>query len=198
MWRSDIAKILRIAAIAAGLVIMAPSAQAAENPPQKLKIVKGGIEIALASDGLVIIDPSTGKTVPLPFGASWRLSNSVVYYATGDRPFNSANAECGTGAMEFSRFDKITLNFLEGRFVGWSVGAANPARPLKTVGGVGRDSRRVELVTMAGYSQVADSTLGDEFIIDADSGYDLSGLFSGPEPDAQVTDIWAGTNCIFR
>ncbi|MEO1044076.1 MAG: hypothetical protein AAFX04_01400 [Pseudomonadota bacterium] len=107
----------------------------------------------------------------------------------------TTNEECGAGPIVFVNYDLVSLNFQQGVFVGWWFRTESA---LRTDRGIGLGSRWSEV--QAVYPQVEeqrDSTLGREFYI-LDDGQHISGLLDGDGDDALVTDLWGGTNCIFR
>ena len=59
--------------------------------------------------------------------------------------------------------------------------------------GVGIGTTRIEMAESLTFEIYEDSTIGTEF---QTAGF--SGLLGSDAPDARVTDLWAGTNCIFR
>ncbi|MCB2088434.1 MAG: hypothetical protein R3E18_12970 [Sphingomonadaceae bacterium] len=125
------------------------------------------------------------EDVAVPFGSSRAETEATLIPLLGEPQSRDANGECGAGAMEFSAYEGLTLNFMDGIFVGWSANGA-PYLPSET---------RAELGDAA--TPFADSTIGEEFTMGEGDAI-VSGLFASDDPDAPVTDLWAGTNCIFR
>lgn len=122
---------------------------------------------------------------PVPFGTDRSATEVELVPLLGEPSSRDSNPECGAGPMEFSHYAGLTLNFQQGKFVGWSANAA-PWLPGETRG------------EMAGkIEMMKDSTLGHEFTM-GEGEQIVSGLFDGEGPDARVSDMWAGTNCIFR
>jgi hypothetical protein len=85
----------------------------------------------------------------------------------------------------------LVLHAADSEFIGWSARPDTDAS-LTTIAGVGTGSTRGELE--AAYTvEVTETSLGTEF-----STGSLFGLLSSTEPDATITDLWAGTVCNFR
>jgi hypothetical protein len=102
--------------------------------------------------------------------------------------------ECGAGPMEFANWGKVVLMFKGGEFVGWELREASDEPWVGTPGGVTIGTPRAELQAALGAApQVRKSSLGAEF-----NAGGFSGLLSSDKPDAKVTALWAGTNCIMR
>lgn len=102
--------------------------------------------------------------------------------------------ECGAGPMEFASFGKVVLNFQQGEFVGWELREASNEPWIGNPGGLTIGSPRSELQAATGAEpKVEKTSLGVEF----NSG-GFTGLLSSDKPDAKVTALWAGTNCIMR
>jgi hypothetical protein len=102
--------------------------------------------------------------------------------------------ECGAGPMEFASFGKVVLMFQQGEFVGWELKEASGEPWIGTPGGITIGSPRSELQTATGAApKVEKTSLGVEF-----NAGGFTGLLSSDKPDAKVTALWAGTNCIMR
>ena len=146
--------------------------------------------LRLTSDGLLVAGPGT----QLAFGMAKAEAVVAVTAILGQPTDQGSNQECGAGPMEFVEFGPLALNFQDGAFVGWF--HSQPARtpPLTTATSVGIGTARDQIVGEGqGPLQVSETSLGTQFEI---SG--INGLLSGPEPNATVTSLWAGTNCIFE
>lgn len=59
--------------------------------------------------------------------------------------------------------------------------------------GVGVGTTASEMAESLAFEIYDDSTIGTEFHAGG-----LSGLLESDAPDARITDLWAGANCIFR
>lgn len=100
-----------------------------------------------------------------------------------------ANAECGAGPMDFTVYPSgLTVNYQDGKLVGWSLRAASKAISVK--GDVAIGTPRAEAEAAPGFALIEDSTLGEEFML----GESLAGFI---EDDA-VSLLYAGTQCFFR
>jgi hypothetical protein len=178
------------AAAAAPAPGSAPAANAAAAAQPAAGPAKAAAGIALDGEGLRLVDAATGSTRLLAFGTPAAAATEAVTRSLG-RPPNelSSNPECGAGTLEFAAWTGVIgLVFQEGEFVGWD----DPAT-LTTMDGIGVGVTRAALAAARKIEIDPNSTLGTEFT----SG-GLSGLLSSAAPDAKVTDLWAGTICIFR
>ncbi len=150
--------------------------------------------LALDTEGLRLVNAESGSTRPLAFGGAEEEVVAVLTRVLGTAPERGVNGECGAGPMAIAQWtDGLTLLFSDGTFAGWAVdGDRTGADAYQTMAGIGPGSTRAE---MAEVSEVAveETSLGTEFA----SG-DLYGILSGPGADARVTQMWAGTSCVFR
>lgn len=107
----------------------------------------------------------------------------------------SSNDECGAGPMEFSRYGGLTLNWLDGKLVGWF---ARPDPAVVTSDGImpGKLLRDLEVARSA--RLIEDSTLKGEFDYLAADGREIGGFASGSGRDATIESLYAGVNCFFR
>jgi len=172
----------------------APSSPASASAPAAAApadTVADDPELALAEDGLRLFDGTNEDGRPLPFGMPMDAVISTLEGVRG-KARRSTNPECGAGSLEFANWDDgFALVFDEGRFVGWSLDGGRGA-DVKTSGNVGPGSTRRELEA-AHQIKVDETTLGTEFMAG-----DIAGVLDGPGPDARITNMWAGINCIFR
>lgn len=141
---------------------------------------------ALDGEGLRMVIPS-GATRLIGFGSERQVVENAIGRALGKGGTRSANAECGAGPMQFSALDGFTLNFQNGKFVGWSI---DGTLGLTTIDGMGVGSNRAVLEQSRTITMV-DSTLGEEF-----SSGGIGG-FLDEEGDI-VTMLYAGTQCFYR
>ena len=102
--------------------------------------------------------------------------------------------ECGAGPMQFVRSGSLQMNMMRGRFVGWLVQDSG----FVTVDGVQVGSGRKRLELERGVRILEDSTLDGEFDYLTPAGKKIGGFFSDDGPEAEVTGLYAGTNCFFR
>lgn len=151
-----------------------------------------GLLLNLAPDGLQLVEASSGKTYPIPFGTAENDTVDRVSKARGDLVDKGENSECGAGPIAYANFTgNVSLIFQEGKFAGWSVNDGGDPK-ITTMAGIGLGSTRKALED-AYAATVEESTIGTEF-----AAGELSGLLNGKGPDAKVTDIWAGVTCIAR
>ncbi|NNC60325.1 MAG: aspartate-semialdehyde dehydrogenase [Erythrobacter sp.] len=118
---------------------------------------------------------------------------SEVEYALervlGEPSGRLSNDECGAGPMNFTNFDGgLTVNFQDGRLVGWYFDEPNAA--ISTATGLTVGTARDEVMATRGFSALEESTLGEEFAV----GDQLGGFLD----DDAVSGLYAGTNCFFR
>lgn len=154
--------------------------------------------IALDGEGLRLVVSETGSIRLLPFGTDRTTTETAIAKQLGAVANRSSNEECGAGPMEFSNFGNFIANFQEDLFVGWDLRDGNKKAALTTMSGVGIGMTRSELAESVAFDIYEDSTIGTEFQTGGDGPGGFSGLFDGDAPDARVTNLWAGTNCIFR
>lgn len=154
--------------------------------------------MALDGEGLRLVNRDTGSTSLLSFGASRAAVERVIAKHLGAAEGRSSNDECGAGAMDFTSYGDFGANFQDDRFVGWSLRDGDRNADLATMSGVGIGSSRSEMAKSVTFDIYEDSTIGTEFHVGGDNMAGFSGLFESEEPDAPITDLWAGANCIFR
>jgi hypothetical protein len=151
-------------------------------------------QLRLASGGLLALPPGGGPGNRVDFGTPAGAAIEAVSAVLGSPTQRGANEECGAGPMEFSEFGTLTLNFQNGTFVGWSLAGPPRSPPLRSATGVGIGTARDQIMGEGeGPLRVSETSLGTQF-----DARGIIGLLSGPQPDATVTRIWAGTNCIFE
>lgn len=109
----------------------------------------------------------------------------------------SANAQCGTGAMDFTEYPGgLIVNFQRGSLVGWNARNARADAQsealdaIRVVGDVQVGTPRSVAEQARGFAAIEASTLGDEFTL----GNAMGGFF---EDDAVVM-LYAGAQCFFR
>lgn len=141
---------------------------------------------ALDSEGLRMVIPS-GATRLIAFGSERQAVENAVGRALGKGGSRSSNDECGAGPMQFSTINGFTLNFQDGKFVGWNI---DGTLGLTTIDGMGVGSNRAVLEQSRTIA-MQDSTLGAEFSTGGIGG------FLDEEGDT-VSMLYAGTQCFFR
>ena len=151
-----------------------------------------GMLLGLAPDGLQLVEASSGKTYPIPFGTPEKDAVDRVQKARGDVVDEGQNDECGAGMVGYANFNgNVSMLFQDGKFAGWSINEGGDTK-VTTMAGVGLGSTR-QALDKAYTVTVEESSIGTEF-----AAGDLSGLLSGKGPDARITDLWAGVTCIAR
>ena len=159
-------------------IAAAPAAAAPAAAPAPLVLEGGGLRIGGSSP------PRT-----VAFETPEAATLEAVSAAMGGPPTDRGTLEeCGGGGLEYAAWkDKITVYFEEDRFTGWDTDGG-----LKTAGGIGIGSSRADVAALPGF-EVEESTLGTEF-----RAAGLTGILESKAPNAKVTHLWSGTNCVFR
>lgn len=177
--------------------------QAAEPPPAEvgdatpadtIDAPQAEVVISLDGEGLRFVIAELGRARPLSFGADREAVERAVGNVTDTDPSRDSNVECPAGAVEFSHYGDLTLNFQDDKFVGWSI---DEASDLTTMNGIGLGSTRAELDVSGTTIEQADSSLGTEIMIGGPEN-GVSALMAGSGRNARVVNMWAGVNCIFR
>lgn len=123
------------------------------------------------------------------FSAGRSEVEGALTVALGEPVERSENAECGTGAMEFTEYPGgFIVNFQAGNLVGWN--SSDKLGATRVAGDVQVGSSREAAQEADGFAPVTASTLGDEFAL----GDSMGGFFDG---DAVVM-MYAGAQCFFR
>lgn len=153
--------------------------------------------ISLDGEGLRFVDKANGKTSLLAFGVPRSQAEEALARVMGKESDRSSNAECGTGPMDFTRYDAMTLNFQDGKFAGWFLGNEPGADQYSTMNGIAVGTPRAKAAASATIVMAEDSTLGEEFSIgEGENG--VGGMFAAPGDDAKIDALFAGVNCFFR
>lgn len=153
--------------------------------------------VSLDAEGLRFVDKASGKTSLLAFGVPRAEAEEALARVDGKADDRSTNEECGAGPMEFTRFDAMTLNFQDGKFVGWFLGNENGASQYSTMSGIAIGTTRAKAKQSVSIVDVPDSTLGEEFSIGT-GDHVMGGIFAEPGEDAKIDALFAGANCFFR
>ena len=153
--------------------------------------------ISLDGEGLRFIDKNNGKTSLLAFGVPRAQAEEALARVAGTLDDRSTNEECGAGTMEFTRYDAMTLNFQDGKFVGWFLGNEPGADLYSTMSGIAIGTTRAKAAESVKLVAIEDSTLGEEFTLG--EGQDsIGGMFAAPGEAAKIDALFAGMNCFFR
>lgn len=153
--------------------------------------------VALDGEGLRFIDKESGKASLLSFGVPRAQAENALANIAGQADDRSTNEECGAGPMDFTRYDAMTLNFQDGKFVGWFLGDEPGAAAYSTVSGVGIGTTRAKASDSVALVLVQDSSLGDEFRMGTGDPA-IGGMFAAPGDSAKIDALFAGANCFFR
>jgi hypothetical protein len=153
--------------------------------------------VALDAEGLRFIDKASGKASLLAFGVPREQAERALANVAGKADDRSDNNECGAGPMAFTRFDAMTLNFQDGKFVGWFLGNEKGAKDYSTASGIGIGTTRAKAKQSVTITDIEDSTLGEEFSIGTGDTV-VGGMFAEPGDAAKVDALFAGVNCFFR
>jgi hypothetical protein len=147
--------------------------------------------VNLASDGLSLVLES-GSSRQIGFGMDRGAALPALIAALGKTTDEGTNPECGAGPLDHVDFKGgLTAFFQEDKFVGWDLDGREGGS-YATADGIGIGATRAQLEA-AGAVTVDETTIGHEF-----AAGELYGLLSNPSPSGKVTNMWAGTNCIFR
>ena len=153
--------------------------------------------VALDAEGLRFVDKNTGRASLLAFGVPREQAENALANVAGKADDRSDNNECGAGPMAFTRFDAMTLNFQDGKFVGWFLGNENGASEYSTMSGIGIGTTRAKAKESVSIVDVEDSTLGEEVSIGSGENV-VGGMFAEPGEAAKIDALFAGANCFFR
>lgn len=147
--------------------------------------------LAVEEEGLRLFDAGSGSARPLAFGLPTEQVVTALEGILG-KAERGTHSECGAGSLDFANWkDGLSLLFQEGRFVGWALDERGGGT-VSTASGIRPGSTRRELE--AAYQITVDETsLGTEFMAGA-----ITGVLDGKGPDARITNMWAGVNCVFR
>lgn len=153
--------------------------------------------VSLDGEGLRFIDKASGKASLLAFGVPRVQAETALANVAGQQDDRSTSAECGAGAMEFTRYDAMTLNFQDGKFVGWFLGNEPGAAAYSTASGIAIGTTRAKAAESVSIVDLEDSTLGEEFSIGTGDNV-VGGMFAAPGDAAKIDALFAGVNCFFR
>ena len=140
-------------------------------------------------EGLRVFVLSTGSARPLPFGSDSALVHAALVRTTAGAPVETGSGgDCPGSHARWA--NGLTVRYLEGRFVGWSLRDGDGTVATMTGVGIGTTRAQVEDALVI---QVSSTSLGTEFTAGG-----LAGLLDGPGAEARVTNLWAGETCIAR
>ncbi len=130
------------------------------------------------------------------FAAGQKEVEASLTKALGEPLRSGENGKCGAGPVTFTDFaGGLTAHFQKGRLVGWNWhnpqdGDRAASGTIKLAGTVQLGSPRSLVQAAPGFTQVENSTLGEEFAL----GDAIGGFIEGDV----VGMLYAGTQCFFR
>ena len=150
-------------------------------------------KLRLTGDAVTITGP---LGTSLAFGSQREAVEKEVSGILGVPGGRDTNGECGAGPMEFTHYPGgLTLNFQDGKLVGWTLTSSAQPGGIATASGIGPGSPASAAIEALAATAIDDSTLGDEFYSDANS---IGGFFAGEGAARTVDSLYAGTTCFFR
>lgn len=168
-------------------------------PPSGASAASGTQEpaaMALMAEGLSLLPVGVFQPQVIAFGAPRAAVEQAVRSAFPDVPAERGrNEECGAGPIEFTRWGTLTLNFRDGRFIGWFQRAPSD---IATIDGIRPGVTRGELESERPVDLQEGSTLEGEFSYTLPNKTVIHGFFEGQGSLATVNTLWSGDNCFFR
>lgn len=192
---------MRIAAVAIALMLGACGDAAPEPTPTPEPtgtfVASPGepASLALRPDGLSLLAVGSTRGEAIVFGAARTAVETAAGSAFPDITIKrEANAECPAGAMEFASFGALTLNFQDGKFIGWF---ARDGVETATIDGIRPGITRAELESERSVTLDTQTTLDGMFTYFLPDGTAIGGVLDGDGAGAKVTALHAGVNCFF-
>jgi hypothetical protein len=177
-----------VARAATHVATKATTTSATPAPPKSVN------KAVLDADG-VIFDSRAGKTQEFVFGAQRAEVDAIAERMLGRPDELTENDECGGGPMQFSRYGPLTLNFQDGKLVGW---LAREGPQVVTTDGIRPGTFMRDLKVARSARMIEGSTLEGEFDYLAADGNTIGGFAKGEGRDAKIESLYAGVNCFFR
>lgn len=175
----------------------APASTSASTSAPQSALPKASAAIAVDGEGLRIFLGAGESARPIPFGADENVAIAAIEKLRGPAK-RSTGEECGAGPVQFAQFGGLTLLSQEGKFGGWAISEEEKGG-IGTVNGIAIGSSRAALEKAFPTAKIdPDSTLGTEFYTGGDAEDGISGLLDGTGPQAKVTNLWSGLDCVFR
>lgn len=143
----------------------------------------------------VTFDSRAGKTREFEFGAPRAEVDAMAERMFGAPDEQTENSECGAGPMQFSRYGPLTMNFQDGKLVGW---LAREGDQVVTSDGIRPGALMRDLKVARSARMIEGSTLEGEFDYLAADGHIIGGFAKGEGRDAKIASLYAGANCFFR
>lgn len=148
--------------------------------------------LAVEGEGLRWFLQPDGSARPLVFGTPKADILASLESVRGPAA-KAVNQDCGAGPVQYANWsDGLSLVFQNGAFAGWGLDR-RASGALATANGVGPGRTRTELVDSYGSVTFMNTSLGVEF-----AAGEISGVLDGSGPEAKITDMWAGVNCVAR
>lgn len=152
--------------------------------------------LALMADGLSLLPVGVFQPQVIGFGAARaEVEKAAASAFPGVTPKRGRNAECGAGVIEYTGYDTLTLNFQDGKLIGWL--AAEPAN-IATIDGIRPGITRADLESERPLRMVPGSTLEGEFEYTLPNDTVIGGFLAGSGGSATISALYAGANCFFR
>lgn len=177
---------------------MAASEAAQGAPPPAAEAVTSGPvvaeqpKLAVDSEGLRWFLPPDGSARPLAFGTPEAEVLASLERVRGQAA-KGVNQDCGAGPVQYANWpDGLSLVFQDGEFAGWGLDR-RASGSLATANGVGPGMTRSALAESFGSVAFQNTSLGTEF-----AAGEIFGVLDGRGPEAKITDMWAGVNCVAR
>ncbi len=171
--------------VAADTLSIAPDSATDSAPPMARAL------LALAGDGLMLVNSESGSTRAISFGMPASSAIDMLTAVAGAVVERGTNEECGAGPVEYVSFNNgLQIVLQKDQFLGWTVRARDDT--LRTMSNVGLGSTRAELEAVYA-AEIAPSTLGMEFMAGG-----LQGILESSAASAKITDLWAGVACVAR
>jgi len=166
-----------------------PPAEESDADEEEEPTTATSIQLALEGDGLRVFLLPSGSSRPVSFGMPKASTLEILTAVRQRAPREQGeNSEC---RLSFANWDDgLTVWFTGDRFTGWSLPTGRAS--LSTASGVGVGSTREDLESVY-VADVGATSLGVEF-----NAGGLAGLLESTEPEARITNLWAGTACVAR
>jgi hypothetical protein len=158
---------------------------------------KASTAIAVNGEGLHVLLGAGEIARAIPFGADEATVIAIIEKMRGPAK-RDRNEECGVGPVQFAHFGSFSLLFQDGKFGGWALQPGEPTS-IGTVNGVSIGSDRTILKETFPSTKIdPGSTLDIEFYTDGNEEGGISAFLDGTGPQARITNLWSGLNCVFR
>lgn len=148
--------------------------------------------LALTRAGIFELSNGDNTTKDIPFGSAVISAQNLISSYLGEPRETVLHEECDGGPIAITTWENgFNISDIEGEFVGWGSQYDTPSADMKTLDGVGIGSSRSVLGEDVQVDE--NSSLGIEFYTD-----NLAGSLSSTEPDALITSLRVGINCVIR